>query len=91
VTPGGALGPRPLDRIAVAVQEVLREGIAAQGATIRDFRTPAGGYGSMQERFRVFGRDGQPCPVCGRTIVKLRVAGRGTHVCPGCQRRRGMP
>ena len=34
----------------------------------------------------VFRREGQPCPRCGTTIAKLRVAGRGTHICPNCQR-----
>jgi formamidopyrimidine-DNA glycosylase len=86
LTPGGALSPAALRRLADALRAALEMGIEAQGATIRDFRTPAGGYGSMQERFRVFGRDGEPCPVCGKTIVKLRVAGRGTYICPHCQR-----
>jgi formamidopyrimidine-DNA glycosylase len=73
--------------VADAVQAVLRTGIEAQGATLRDFRTPSGGYGSMQERFRVYGRDGEPCLECGTTIVRTVVAGRGTHLCPRCQRR----
>ena len=34
---------------------------------------------------RVHGRAGQPCPRCGTTIVKTRVAGRGTYSCPVCQ------
>jgi formamidopyrimidine-DNA glycosylase len=88
LTPGGVLGPAALRRLADALITVLMEGIEAQGASIRDFRTPAGGYGSMQERFRVFDREDEPCPVCGTPIVKLRVAQRGTYVCPRCQRRR---
>jgi formamidopyrimidine-DNA glycosylase len=89
LTPAGSLGPAALRRLADALIAVLMTGIEAQGATIRDFRTPAGGYGSMQERFRVFGREDEPCPVCGTPIVKLRVAQRGTYICPRCQRRRG--
>jgi formamidopyrimidine-DNA glycosylase len=89
LTPAGSLGPAALRRLADALIAVLMTGIEAQGATIRDFRTPAGGYGSMQERFRVFGREDEPCPVCGTPIVKLRVAQRGTYVCPRCQRRPG--
>jgi formamidopyrimidine-DNA glycosylase len=86
LVPAGTIaGPR-LTALAEAVKVVLELGIAAQGASISDYRLPDGGFGSMQERFRVFDRQGEPCPECGRTIVKLRVAGRGTHVCPGCQR-----
>ncbi len=85
-TPADAISRPGAGRIAEAVRHVLELGIAAQGASISDYRTPDGGYGSMQERFQVFDRTGEPCPLCGRAIVKLRVAQRGTHVCPRCQR-----
>ena len=93
-TPAGRLRQPQLDRLAVTTREALEEGIRAQGASISDFRDPEGGYGSMQERFRVYGRDGEPCIVCGSEIIKTRCAGRGTHVCLTCQskpRRSGMP
>ena len=87
LTPAGTLRRPALQRVAEAVQSVLQAGIEAQGASISDFRTPSGGYGSMQERFQVYGRDGEPCLACGTTIVRTVVAGRGTHLCPRCQRR----
>jgi formamidopyrimidine-DNA glycosylase len=93
-TPAGRLRKPQLDRLAATVREALEEGIRAQGASISDFRDPEGRYGSMQERFRVYGRDGEPCIVCGSEIIKTRCAGRGTHVCLTCQpkpRRPGMP
>jgi formamidopyrimidine-DNA glycosylase len=93
-TPAGRLRQPQLDRLAVTTREALEEGIRAQGASISDFRDPEGGYGSMQERFRVYGRDGEPCIECGAEIIKTRCAGRGTHVCLTCQpkpRRSGMP
>ena len=93
-TPAGRIRRPQLDRLAAEVRAALEEGIRSQGSSIRDFRSPEGGYGSMQERFRVYGRDGEPCPACGTEIVKTRCAGRGTHVCPTCQprprRARGM-
>lgn len=93
-TPAGRLRRAQLDLLADEVRAALEEGIRSQGSSIRDFRSPEGGYGSMQERFRVYGRDGEPCPACGTAIVKTRCAGRGTHVCPSCQprprRRPGM-
>ena len=90
-TPAGRLRRAQLDALVAALQAALDEGIRTQGSSIRDFRSPDGGYGSMQERFRVYGRDGEPCPACGTAVVKTRCAGRGTHVCPACQPRpRGM-
>ena len=92
--PAGRLTRAQYDRLAAAVRTALEDGIRAQGSSIRDFRSPDGGYGSMQERFRVYGRDGEPCLECGTEIIKTRCAGRGTHVCPVCQpkprRPRGM-
>jgi formamidopyrimidine-DNA glycosylase len=67
------------------VRDALRAGIARQGATLRDYRGPDGAAGSMQEEFRVYGREGEPCPRCGERIEKIRVGGRGTWFCPACQ------
>ena len=49
-------------------------------------RTSKGKKGSYISFAKVFRRDGKPCPRCGTTIEKNRVAGRGTHICPYCQR-----
>ena len=67
-----------------AIRAVLREGIRRNGASI-DWVYRGGDF---QNYFRVYGRDGEACPVCGRTIQKLTVGQRGTHVCPNCQRLR---
>jgi formamidopyrimidine-DNA glycosylase len=40
----------------------------------------------MQDEFRVYGREAEPCDRCTTSIVKTRVAGRGTWTCPRCQR-----
>ncbi len=70
-----------------AVVDALAAGIAAKGATIDDFRDPYGVSGTFQDQFLVHLREGEPCPVCGRAIRKLRAAGRGTYVCERCQPR----
>ena len=35
--------------------------------------------------FRVHGKAGEECSVCGTEIIKLKVGGRGTYICPNCQ------
>jgi formamidopyrimidine-DNA glycosylase len=65
----------------------LSAGIDARGATIDDFRHVDGVRGSFQDQFLVHRREGEPCDVCGATIVKMVVAGRGTYVCESCQAR----
>jgi formamidopyrimidine-DNA glycosylase len=68
------------------IRAALRAGIARQGATLRDYRTPGGESGRMQHEFKVYGRAGEPCERCGTPIEKIRAAGRGTWYCPNCQR-----
>jgi len=72
-------------RLVRAIRAALRAGIERQGSTLSDYRTPDGASGSMQEEFRVYGQDGEPCPRCRATITKIRVGGRGTWFCPRCQ------
>jgi formamidopyrimidine-DNA glycosylase len=67
---------------------VLERGIESRGASIDSYRDVDGVAGSMQDRFNVFDRAGEPCPRCGAEIVKTRVAQRGTHLCPRCTRLR---
>jgi formamidopyrimidine-DNA glycosylase len=69
-----------------AIRAALATGIDRQGSTLRDYATPDGSTGSMQDEFRVYGREGEPCPRCRTPIVKTRVGGRGTWFCPRCQR-----
>ena len=84
--PAGTIAPEELKAIRRGVREALARGISRQGSSLRDYVTPAGGRGSMQDELRVYGREGEPCPRCGTPIEKIRAAGRGTWYCPSCQR-----
>ncbi|SRR6266550_4298135 len=68
------------------LRAVLRLSIAKGGSTDKNYVDAEGKRGSYLTFAKVFRREGQPCPRCGTTIIKLRVAGRGTHICPRCQR-----
>jgi len=70
---------------------VLRRGIDLQGSTLRDYVTPDGDDGGMQDEFRVYGRGGEPCDRCGMQIERIVVGGRGTWFCPSCQREPDRP
>ncbi|CAN5700411.1 DNA-formamidopyrimidine glycosylase [soil metagenome] len=83
--PAESLDRDEVCRLHRAIRVALRAGIERQGSTLTDYRTPEGTRGAMQEEFRVYGRDGLPCPRCGTTIAKTRVVGRGTWYCPRCQ------
>ena len=88
LTPAAALTPDEIRALHRALRRALQQGIARQGSTLRDYRTPDGEPGAMQHEFKVYGRGGEPCERCGTPIEKIRVAGRGTWYCPSCQRLR---
>ncbi len=87
-TAAGSLTRQAILRLHGSIRETLALGIARQGATLRDYALPDGEAGSMQNEFRVYGREGEPCERCGTAISKTRIAGRGTWFCSRCQRRR---
>ncbi|MGD0452641.1 MAG: bifunctional DNA-formamidopyrimidine glycosylase/DNA-(apurinic or apyrimidinic site) lyase [Solirubrobacteraceae bacterium] len=83
--PAGRLTREQYARLRESVIAALSAGIDARGASIDDFRHVDGVRGSFQDQFLVHLRAGEPCGVCGSTIVKMVVAGRGTYVCETCQ------
>jgi formamidopyrimidine-DNA glycosylase len=85
--PAGDLSKAELRRLHPAIRASLESGLARQGSTLRDYRLPDGESGAMQDEFKVYGRDGEPCDRCGTPIEKSRVGGRGTWYCPRCQPR----
>jgi formamidopyrimidine-DNA glycosylase len=83
--PANTLDRAEVRRLHRAIRAALRTGIRRQGATLRDYAAPDGSVGGMQTEFRVYGREGEPCPRCRTPIAKTRVGGRGTCYCPFCQ------
>ena len=71
--------------IHAATLNILRRAIELRGTTFDSYHDAFGETGKFQHQLQVFTHAGEPCPICGTEITKLRVAGRGTHVCPSCQ------
>lgn len=79
------LTPREANALFQSIKEVLEEGIASRGTTVRDYVDGYGQSGTFQEKLRVYSRQGRPCPRCGKAIQRLRAGGRSAYFCPGCQ------
>jgi formamidopyrimidine-DNA glycosylase len=75
-----------LKKLFMEVQYVLNLAIEKGGSTDKNYVNAEGKKGSYLDFARVFRREKLPCPRCGTTIEKTRVAGRGTHFCPKCQK-----
>jgi formamidopyrimidine-DNA glycosylase len=89
LTPANELTPDEVKALHKGIRASLQAGVRRQGSTLRDYQLPDGSSGTAQDRFKVYGRTGLPCPRCGTPIDKIRVAGRGTWYCPTCQVYRG--
>ncbi len=70
------------DKLFHAIRAVLDAGITHNGASI-DWVYRGGDF---QNYFRVYGRTGEPCPVCRTPINRISIGQRGTHFCPKCQK-----
>lgn len=79
------LTTQEIEKIHASTRDILRRAIEQRGTTFDSYHDAFGETGKFQHQLQVFTREGEPCPVCGTEIVKLKVAGRGTHACPTCQ------
>lgn len=75
-----------LEKLYASLVAVLKLSIKKGGSTDRNYVDAQGKRGSYLSFASVFRREGQPCPRCGTTVIKIRAAGRGTHLCPHCQK-----
>jgi formamidopyrimidine-DNA glycosylase len=75
-------------RLLAALREVLEQGIANGGTTLRDYRQVDGAQGANQFELGCYGRAGEPCARCGDLLRRSVIDARGTTSCPTCQPRR---
>jgi formamidopyrimidine-DNA glycosylase len=81
----GRLTRAQLDALRKFLQQVLKLAIRAGGSSVSDYVDADGEAGFFQIQHRVYGREGQPCLVCGTPIRRIVLGGRSTHFCPHCQ------
>jgi formamidopyrimidine-DNA glycosylase len=77
------LSDEEIARVFEATQVVLREWVDRMRAQA------AGAFPEKVTAFRpemaVHGKYGQPCPVCGTAVQRIRYADNETNYCPRCQ------
>lgn len=82
LTISDSITAKQAEALHAAIHHVLREGIRRNGASF-DWVYRGGKF-----EFRVYGRTGEKCPVCGTAIQHIIVGQRSTHYCPKCQKPR---
>ena len=80
--PAGQLTGPQWEAVRAGIDEALKAGIDAKGASIDDFRHIDGARGSFQDQFLIHLREGEPCVRCGKLPCgSCTWAGGGTYVC----------
>lgn len=74
------------DELAAQVRVVLRASIEAGGTTLRDFMRNDGEPGYFSQNLKVYGREGEPCELCGAPIAMKVIGQRSSFFCGKCQR-----
>jgi formamidopyrimidine-DNA glycosylase len=94
---GAGLSPRRLaktvqgeraERLASAIHDVLTRAIAAGGSSLRDYVQTSGELGYFQHHWKVYGKEGEPCPGCDckAGIRRIVQSARSTFYCAKRQR-----
>ena len=75
-------------KLTDAIRMILAEAIEAGGSTLRDFAHADGSLGYFQHRFKVYDREGEPCPNpgCSGVVERFVQSGRSTFFCASCQK-----
>jgi formamidopyrimidine-DNA glycosylase len=86
-TPVARLSLSRWQRLLKETRRILQAAIGRGGTTVADYLNSAGQTGLFQVELQVYGREGEPCSRCGRTISRLAQGGRSTFFCPRCQKK----
>ena len=74
-----------------ALWAVLGKALAEGGTSFdAQYVNVNGASGYFSHSLNAYGRHGEPCPRCGRPIVREVFMNRGSHFCPSCQRLRAV-
>jgi len=81
----GKVSRERMEKLAVAIKQVLAAAIEQGGTTLRDFVGGDGKPGYFAQQLNVYGREGEACRVCATPIKQVVQGQRSTFYCPHCQ------
>jgi formamidopyrimidine-DNA glycosylase len=85
--PTGALSRPRAKTLLAEVRLVLGKALAEGGTSFdAQYLNVNGESGYFSHSLNAYGQQGQPCPRCGRPIVREQFMNRGSHFCAHCQR-----
>ena len=85
-TPANRISIDKCRKLVSAIKRTLRAAIRAGGSSLRDFVAVNGRSGYFQNRYWVYGREGEACRRCRAPVRRIVQGQRSTFYCPRCQR-----
>ncbi len=85
-TPAHRISLEKCSTLSASIKATLRAAIKAGGSSLRDFVGSDGNPGYFQQRYWVYGREGERCRTCNAVIRKIVQVQRATFFCPRCQK-----
>ena len=73
-------------KLSSCIKKVLKKAINAGGTTLKDFFSVENEKGYFAVEMKVYGRSGQACVFCQKTLNHITQAGRSTWFCSRCQK-----
>ena len=90
--PASSLSRAKAKLLLTEVRFVLEKALAEGGTSFdAQYVNVNGASGYFSHSLNAYGRQGQPCPRCGRPIVRESFMNRGSHFCAHCQKLRSAP
>lgn len=82
---GNEISQEQTRRLIRSVRKILKAAMKYNGTTISDYRRVDDKQGTFQNFLKVYGKEGENCPRCSSSIIKIKQNQRSTFLCPNCQ------
>lgn len=69
-----------------AIRKILAKAIELKGTSISDYLLSDGRQGNYARELKVYGKSGESCGKCKKSLKTVQLAGRTTVFCPHCQK-----
>ena len=84
-TPAKNVTKKQCEKLVAEIKATLLDALTAGGSSLRDFFGADSNPGYFQQEHLVYGRTDEPCKVCSKPIVCIRLGQRSTFFCKHCQ------
>lgn len=80
------LKPPEIKDIFRGIKDILALGVKKRGSSIELYVDAEGRPGGFMHYIKAYGREGEPCKRCGRSIERIKIGSRSAYFCSKCQR-----